>query len=236
MFQAYKSSRAFEDIAQEIRVAILSKKLADGDRLPSERELAEQFQVGRVTIREALRMLETMGLIQIRKGSAGGAFVQVAEPQVMASLMIDRLQLKGTTSDQMTEARLGLECAIVKTAILHATDADLDRIAENVEASREIIDPPLSKKVVAKMINFHILIAEATHNLPYIMFLSSAMEWASRMLVDWVPTADEQVFAYESHKEIFEAILKKDEVLAEKLMGEHVIKMDIMVSKLFQES
>ena len=75
MFQPYKGRRAFEDIAAEIKDAILSDRLSIGDRLPSERDLAEQFQVGRVTIREAFRTLETMGLIQVKKGSRGGAFV-----------------------------------------------------------------------------------------------------------------------------------------------------------------
>ena len=75
MFQPYKGKRAFEDIAGQIKTAILSGKLCSGDKLPSERDLAKEFQVGRVSIREALRMLETMGFVKIRKGSAGGAFV-----------------------------------------------------------------------------------------------------------------------------------------------------------------
>ncbi len=74
MFQPYRGRRAFEDIAAQIRQAILSERLIDGDRLPPERALAKQFQVGRVPVREAFRALETMGLIEVKKGGGGVAF------------------------------------------------------------------------------------------------------------------------------------------------------------------
>ena len=167
MFQAYKGRRAFEDIAEQIRQAILSEQLNDGDRLPSERDLAGQFQVGRVTIREAMRMLETMGLVEIRKGSAGGAFVRIGDADTMASMIMDRLQLEGTNHEQMIEARVGIECAVIQSAIEHATDEDLAVIKQDVQESKEIIGSSLSEEVVAKMISFHILVAEASHNIPY---------------------------------------------------------------------
>jgi DNA-binding FadR family transcriptional regulator len=226
MFQAYKGRRAFEDIAGQIKQAILSEQLNDGDRLPSERLLAEQFQVGRVTIREAMRMLETMGLVEIRKGSTGGAFVRIGDPDTMASMIMDRLQLDGTTHEQMIEARVGIECAVIKSAIENATDEDLAVIEQDVEESKQIIGSPLSEEVVAKMISFHIFVAEASHNVPYIMFVRSMMEWASRKL-----TEEEQRYSYTSHKEIFEAMARRDAVLAERLMREHIEDMGVMLSK-----
>lgn len=231
MFQAYKGRRAFEDIAGQIKQAILSEQLNDGDRLPSERLLAEQFQVGRVTIREAMRMLETMGLVEIRKGSTGGAFVRIGDPDTMASMIMDRLQLDGTTHEQMIEARAGIECAVIKSAIENATDEDLAVIEQDVEESKQIIGSPLSEEVVAKMISFHIFVAEASHNVPYIMFVRSMMEWASRKLTEWAPSEEEQRYSYTSHKEIFEAMARRDAVLAERLMREHIEGMGVMLSK-----
>lgn len=231
MFQAYKGRRAFEDIAGQIKQAILSEQLNDGDRLPSERLLAEQFQVGRVTIREAMRMLETMGLVEIRKGSTGGAFVRIGDPDTMASMIMDRLQLEGTNHEQMIEARVGIECAVIKSAIENATDEDLAVIEQDVEKSKQIIGSPLSEEVVAKMISFHIFVAEASHNVPYIMFVRSMMEWASRKLTEWAPSEEEQRYSYTSHKEIFEAMARRDAVLAERLMREHIEDMGVMLSK-----
>ena len=231
MFQPYKGRRAFEDIAAEIKDAILSNRLSIGDRLPSERDLAEQFQVGRVTIREAFRTLETMGLIQVKKGSRGGAFVRASDPDAMASMIMDRLQLEGTTYDQMIEARLGLECAIMSSAIKHATEEDIEKIREDIEVSKEVLKPEHAGEIVARMINFHILLAEASHNIPYKMFIRSMMQWASKKLRDWVPSPEEQKYSYSSHKEICEAIEARDDILAQRLIREHIGNMGLLVLK-----
>ncbi len=231
MFQPYKGRRAFEDIAAEIKDAILSNRLSIGDRLPSERDLAKQFQVGRVTIREAFRTLETMGLIQVKKGSRGGAFVRASDPDAMASMIMDRLQLEGTTYDQMIEARMGLECAIMRSAIKHATEEDIEKIREDIEVSKEVLKPEHAGEIVARMINFHILLAEASHNIPYKMFIRSMMQWASRKLRDWVPSPEEQKYSYSSHKEICEAMEARDDILAQRLIREHIGNMGLLVLK-----
>lgn len=224
-FEPYRGRRTYEDIADQIKDAILRKYFRDGDQLPPERELAEQFQVGRVSIREALRKLETLGILEIRKGSKGGAFVKTGNMEHMASMIMDRLQLEGTTHDMMIEARIGIECAVIPSAVAHATPDDLERIAKDIEESKEPLGPELSQKVVARMISFHLLLAEASHNVPYIMFMHSMMEWAARKLAEWVPTEEEQLYSYNSHKEIYEVILRRDVSGAQRLMRGHIEKM-----------
>ncbi len=231
MFQPYKGRRAFEDIAAQIKRAILTERLGNGDRLPPERELAEQFQVGRVTIREAFRTLETMGLIEVKKGSGGGAFVRAADPEAMASMIMDRLQLEGTTHDQMIEARIGIESAVVGSVIRNATVEDLERLREDIENSKEVRLPEQSEETVAGMINFHILLAETSHNIPYKMFVRSMMQWAARMLKEWVPSEEEQRFSSQSHEQIFEAIEKRDVELGKQLIREHIESMGSLVLK-----
>ena len=222
MFHPYKSRRAFEDIAEQIKTAILSGQLNSGDRLPSERDLAKQFQVGRVSIREAFRMLETMGFVEIKKGSAGGAFVGSGGLGEMATLILDRLLLSGTTHDMMIEARIALETAVIGSAVEHANTEDLEKIRQNVEESKEILGAQFSKEVVARMIHFHLLIAEASRNVPYNMFVQSMMEWATRRLERWVPSLEEQEFSYASHKKMYEALKARDKLLAMRLMKEHI--------------
>lgn len=229
MFQPHKSRRAFEDISEQIRQAILSNQLSQGDRLPSERDLAEQFQVGRISIREALRNLEAIGLIQIRKGSKGGAFVEVADPTNTASLIMDRLQLEGTTHEQMIEARIGLERAVTEAAVRAADDRDLDRLQKDVERSKAIIESPLERVAIQHLTRFHILVAEASHNLPYVMFVRSIMEWAHRKLEAWQPGEDVQRYSYEAHKGIYEAIAARDTELAVELTRRHVVEMGDLV-------
>jgi DNA-binding FadR family transcriptional regulator len=225
IFQPYQPKRAYQEIAQDIHEAIMAGRLHSGERLPSERSLAEQFQVGRLTIREALRTLETKGLIQIRHGRGGGSYVGVPEPTVLPSMIIDNLQLGGLTSDQATETRVGLECTIVKSAIKHATKEDLERVAENVEGSGEIMGESDAKEVVSKMIDYHILVGEATHNVALIMFIRALMEWARRGLIDWVPSPDVQSKSYRDHRKILNSIKNKEVELAQKHMEAHVVRM-----------
>ena len=230
-FQPYRSRRAFEHVADQIKQAILTKRLTDGDRLPPERELAEQFEVGRVTVREALRTLETMGLIQIRMGSTGGAYVWASSPNSMPAMIMDRLQLDGTTHEQMIEARIGLECAIIGSTVQYATNEDIGKIEQNVEESEEILGPLRARQAVSNMINFHILLAEASHNLPYIMFVRSIMEWAARELKDWVPSPDEQRYSHFSHLQILAAVQARNTKTAERLLREHIQKIGILLLK-----
>jgi len=76
MFSPVQIGRAGEDIALQIEAAILEERILPGERLPSERELQVQFKTGRGVIREAIRALKQKGLIEIRKGGKGGAYVK----------------------------------------------------------------------------------------------------------------------------------------------------------------
>jgi len=210
----------------------LSGQLNSGDRLPSERDMAKQFQVGRVSIREAFRMLETMGFVEIRKGSAGGAFVGSGDLEGMASIILDRLLLKGTTHDMMIAARIALETAAIGLAAEHANVQDLEKICKNVKDSKEILGAQFSQVVVARMINFHVLIAEASHNVPLIIFVQTMMEWATRRLERWVPSSEEQEFSHASHKKMYEAIKARDKARAGGLMKKHIQEVgNLLVSR-----
>jgi DNA-binding FadR family transcriptional regulator len=73
--------RSFDDVVEQVRRSIVDGVIEAGDRLPSEREMAEQFGVSRATLREALRALEALGLLEIRRGAQGGAFAVDATPE-----------------------------------------------------------------------------------------------------------------------------------------------------------
>jgi len=232
MFEPYKSRRAFEHIAEQIKAAILSGKLNSGDRLPSEREMAKQFQVGRVSIREALRMLETMGFVENQKGQRRRGFRWFRGSRRNGLHNLDRLLIEGTTHDMMIAARIALETAAIGLAAEHADVQDLEKIRKNVKDSKEILGAQLSQVVVARMINFHVLIAEASHNIPLIIFVQTMMEWAARRLERWVPSREEQEFSYASHKKMYEAIKARDKDRAGGLMKKHIQEVgNLLVSR-----
>ena len=92
-------------IVNQIRLLIRNGRLTPGDRLPTERELSEQFCVSRVTVREAMRALEATGLVTIRVGARGGAFVTAPTIQLVGEGIAALLAFSGGRLDEVAEAR-----------------------------------------------------------------------------------------------------------------------------------
>src|SRR4029079_14087498 len=109
LFAPVTGARASSAIADQIRTAIVTGKLTEGGRLAPERELAEQFGVRRVTVRDALRSLEAMGLIEVRVGALGGAFVTAPTGSKVAQAMSDMMLMAVISPEDVVESRLIVE-------------------------------------------------------------------------------------------------------------------------------
>ena len=92
--------RSFDDVVEQVRRSIVDGAIAAGDRLPSEREMAEQFGVSRATLREALRALEALGLLEIRRGAQGGAFAVDASSEQLTVQVRELMALEAARSPQ----------------------------------------------------------------------------------------------------------------------------------------
>src|SRR5215831_13018471 len=130
LFTPITVARASSAIAEQIRTAIVTGRLRAGERLSPERELAEQFGVSRVTVRDALRSLEAMGLIEVKVGARGGAFVTAPNGSKVAQTMSDMMLMAATTPADIVEARLIVELGTVSLACARATDDDLAALRE----------------------------------------------------------------------------------------------------------
>src|SRR5919197_6478704 len=104
LFAPVAVARASSSIADQIRGAIVSGRLREGERLPPERELAEQFGVSRVTVRDALRALEAQGLVEVRVGARGGAFVTAPTGANIGQTMSDMMLMQAISPDDIVEA------------------------------------------------------------------------------------------------------------------------------------
>ncbi|WP_320042024.1 FadR/GntR family transcriptional regulator [uncultured Desulfobacter sp.] len=137
IFKKAKQSRVFQDVVEQIEDAILNGRLEPGTRLPAERELKEMFNTSRGTLREALRVLEQKGLIRIKLGVAGGAYVkQIDAEPVMQSLAL--LIRSGKVSpDHLAEFRIKIEGAIVELAAQRATPGDIETMEDLYEQARQ---------------------------------------------------------------------------------------------------
>jgi GntR family transcriptional repressor for pyruvate dehydrogenase complex len=240
IFKEYQYRRASTDIAEVIKKAIFSKKFKAGDKLPPERDLATQFQVGRMTIREALRTLETKGLIAIRKGSSGGAFIQPAPPNQIADIIIDNLQLDGVTFPEVAESRVVLERSIVKYVVKKATSKDMKEIERNIEESKNLLDdfsPEGTLEFSTKSIEFHHLLAKSAHITPLVVFHSVMAKWVLQRLIKQLnPTKKQRLSSNQEHEAIFEAIKNKDVGLSQELVERHIRKVIRAIEKNAKKS
>jgi GntR family transcriptional regulator, transcriptional repressor for pyruvate dehydrogenase complex len=169
-FRAVRSPRAFEAIAAQIRAELAAGRLGVGSRLPSERELAEQFGVSRNTLREALRSLEHAGLVELQKGATGGAFIAQRSGDAIATGLQDLFSIGAVQPAQLTEARIWLEAVVVREACRRVTPQDIAELRRNVDetmAAQTAGDFPLRAE---KNIEFHRILARMTGN-PIILVL-----------------------------------------------------------------
>ena len=110
------NKRAFEKVSSRIKSLIFKGVLQPGDKLPSEGELAKQFNVGRQTVREALRILELSGFIKVQKGFGGGPVIKNTILANITDLFLDAFQVEKISIEEFTEARLMIEKAILNKA------------------------------------------------------------------------------------------------------------------------
>ncbi|WP_035276107.1 FadR/GntR family transcriptional regulator [Desulfogranum japonicum] len=133
MFTPVQIGRAGEDIALQLEAAILEEKIVPGERLPSERELQAQFQCGRGVIREAIRALRQKGLVEIRKGAKGGAYIKQVEVATVSESLALFLKQQHIGTDHIAEFRESIDRVITVLAIARAGMAEKKDLVKEAE-------------------------------------------------------------------------------------------------------
>ncbi|MCP4118052.1 MAG: FadR family transcriptional regulator [Desulfobacteraceae bacterium] len=135
-FQRAKKNRIFQDVVEQIQEAILERRLEPGDVLPPERELRETFNISRGTLREALRVLEHKGLIEIKVGTAGGSIVKQAGMEQLTESFTLLIRSGSLTVIDIGEFREGIEGKIAALAAERATPDDIKRLDALIERAK----------------------------------------------------------------------------------------------------
>jgi GntR family transcriptional regulator, transcriptional repressor for pyruvate dehydrogenase complex len=180
LFKPAKPQRAFEQITHQIEILITEGHLKPGDKLPTERALAAQLQVSRNTLREALRMLEIAGAVTLRRGSSGGAFVAVTDPQKLNNVLIGTLKLTDFSVADLTQAMRSITIMLFQAAILKITEDDLRAMELNIQAAERVKDDPRKRSDL--LIHFYRLLADASRNQILVVIADVFVE----MLKGWV--------------------------------------------------
>ncbi|MNZ51606.1 HTH-type transcriptional regulator LutR [compost metagenome] len=222
----------YEEITEQVKQLIMEGKLKVGDKLPSTKQISEQFGVGRSTTREALSALKAMGLIDIRQG--GGCRVISSAPAEVELPELQSLRLNRQTVLELLEARESLEVSNAAIAAVKRTDEDMallrglvdemERFAGN-ESEGERLD-----------LQFHLTVAQSTHNTIMVRLFESIMGHIETAIhdirrVELYASASVAERLYREHLAICEAIAGQDAELAAERMKQHLQHIESIVRK-----
>ncbi|WP_240975417.1 FadR/GntR family transcriptional regulator [Paraburkholderia aromaticivorans] len=163
-FGPITTRRISEEIGARIREQIAAGMLPPGARLPTERELSEQFAVSRMAVREGMRNLEVAGLIILKKGRHGGAFVNESSAKLVTQQIRDMIDLGRASLPMLMEARFMVMDMVVRLASERATAADIRAMEANLETTEILTEAGRFEDRTFTAITFNKLLADATRN------------------------------------------------------------------------
>lgn len=221
MFTPVKNQKVYEIVIEQIKEMIKTGKLKKGDKLPPERELVEELKVSRTSIREALRSLEILGLIESRHGE--GNFIKKNFNDSLLEPISLMFMLQESKPEEILELRMVLETETVMLAAERIDDEKLKEINIIIDKFRNTTDEKLNTELD---VEFHYKIAEASKNLLLINILS-----ATSVLIDTfianaryriIEKEENKAILLHQHEGIYRALLSHDPQKASSEMRIHL--------------
>ncbi len=229
-FSPVQTRRTFEEAVEQIAEKIKMGELRVGDRLPSERALAEQMHISRPTLREAVKVLQDSGLIEVRRGSGGGMFV--AAEYVPPELVAQRREMRIGEVGHVLEARRLLEPRVAQRAAARATEDDYRALEQTIAAQRRVLEAGdlleggREDRFLQLDVQFHVGMARATGNqmiVTLVRHLYRELEIARDMAMHDEPVAP---WAIEIHERTLAAIRSGDLEAVDAVMDEHLGQLE----------
>lgn len=225
MFKKTNQQRLFEDLVAQIEGAILDGRLKAGDKLPSQRDLVAMFQTSRGPLREALRVLEQKGLLDIKRGVRGGAVIRQPGMAPIAESLGLLVRHRKITLAELSEFREGVEGNVAAIAAQRAAKTNIDQLKTLLAQARQLADTGVSAWSSFCQVDnqIHVAIAKAAGNRVY--------EFVLRMVHDNIqqyyeahPLRDQQFMQenYRDLSDIVAAIEKQQTTAVRSLMQSHV--------------
>lgn len=220
-----RKTRAYEEIVRQIQALVQQGQLKPGDRLMTERQLAEQFGVSRVTVRQAMSVLQAMGLIESKVGN--GTFArgsQVPTVTVLASMLNPPRSL---LLEQLELRRL-IEPEVARLAASRATPAHVRDMARYLEAQERMLK--LGKPFVEEDSAFHMAIARSAGNDLLVRMMDSIHELLRESREHSLGAPGGMARSLEGHRRVIEAIRRGDPRAAHRAMLRHVLEVESTIT------
>ncbi len=192
-FSPVVGSRPADEIVAQIRARLAARALNVGDKLPSERALESQFQVSRNSIRQALKSLAGMGLLEMRRGASGGTFIIGGGSEAVEAAVGDLFHLGEIRPSDLTEVRVILGTEVARLACLRATADEIDALEANVASAEAAVRARDTGRRTELNLEFHRMLARMTHNPLLVTLTATLMAVTGNLSRGMTPMSDRAV-------------------------------------------
>lgn len=216
-YKQIPTGRLADLVSDQLKESIFQGRYQPGQRMPTEHKLVEIFGVSRVIIREAIRNLERTGLIKIKRGPKGGAFVLSMNHDAVSEVIKDVFKLGNGTVADIMEVRLEIEPIVAGLAARRATKEDVGMLAEALDNMPEAP----GDEYVAWNVNFHRLMARCSHNPMFDILVNILMDFTEELILKIKPT-QRVIHDITSHPDLLEKVRGGDSEGARRKMRSHL--------------
>ena len=223
--KAVEKKRAYEDVVAQIRALIDDGRLKQGDQLPTERELSETFRVSRATIREAIRTLDSLKLVQSRQGD--GTYVLASNEETLVQPLAAVLFDEKDTIYDIFYVRKIIEPHVAELAAENATSEEIAELAALINEHEESIAD--GRNVTQYDSAFHGLLARMSKNPILERLLSALVDLFEQTRGEYLQNDERAKKSFTGHHEVFTAIKKGDCTTARRSMSRHLEKVEKIV-------
>ena len=219
-FVSLRTPRLSDQVVEQIQAAIFARQWKPGDKLPPEKELAEQFGTSRATIREAIRVLELAGLVKTRPGFNGGPFVVEPTFQLIGNNLRSLLHMNKFDLSELFDVRLVIEPRVAELAAVNASAEELQALADNIDAEDALVRS--DHEASTGHTRFHFLLARASQSNLLAILISAILDLMTSFDASHPTTVATSAQMVADHRRILEALHAGEPERARRLMQQHL--------------
>lgn len=227
LFRAVRKGRRYEEVAEQIQRLVTEGVLKPGDRLPSERELAAQFGVGRSSLRDAIRTLEVMGVLESRHGA--GTVIRDLDTDALVVPLASALLRKRELVSELLEVRMMIEPGLAARAAKNATPEEIAKMEEILARQREKVRRGVQP--IEEDSEFHAALMLAARNSVVLRVMDVLMDLLRESRAKSLQTPGRLEKSYAGHVRILRAIKKRDGAAAEAAVRRHLDEVQSIVMR-----
>jgi GntR family transcriptional repressor for pyruvate dehydrogenase complex len=218
LLKEVRREKIFEDIVRQIRRLIKTRKLKAGDRLPPERDLAQAFKVSRASVREAIRVLESSGLVKTRVGD--GTYVETGSVENLVKPLATVVVGGRESLMDIFAVRKMVEPQLASLAAERATADEVLKLKNILNRQRKNVE---NRQLITEIdYSFHLLLARMAKSEVFLQFYNTLAELTNQTREEFLQEGDRPQKSVAGHEEILMAIEKGDPTLARKAMSRHL--------------